>query len=1369
MKNFSARILIVKFLFLSFPFCMVGQIISYNFNHLGIEDGLNASLIWAIFQDSEGFIWFGSVRGLQRYDGKEIIQFNHNPKDSNSVIGTKVRCITQDLGGFLWIGTELGLSHYDPATKRFSNFIPEKENPNSLLKKWVVDILPDSKGQIWISYVDDGLSIFDPQTKIFAHFSTQFLPGDTTQVNVEKIFEDKDNRIWLATDNGLFLFDPDSHTSQKYFPDSDEKNVGVNCVGQLNEETLWMGTNESLFLFHMEDEYIEKVDFPNFPDPELLNGVYDGEVDKFGILWMATYAGIARYTPWTGEVDRIINDSQHNRSFPHSLLFIDNLGIIWLGGGDFGVDRINPQSAQFSYFPTSQDKLINHIAGLRTFLELEPGKLLVPQKGGLFLLDWKKGVYKPSLIEPKEFLDRWEMGVVCFMKDNQGKLWIGTHGGGIFEYDLEKRKFRNHYFLKSKIGDSFGANQIRQIFQQANGTIWVGTWWHGIFKMDPISKAYTHFLPNPDHPQSLNDPAFRKFFEDRMGNLWIGTRNGGLSKFLPESESFMAYTYQPGVENSLSNPGVFDILEDKEGILWLGTFGGGLNRFDPQKNQFISYTINDGLAGNTVYSLHPQSDSSIWLICDNGLSLFNTYSEHATTFGEEHGLQNRAINAFSPYKSPFTGHMYFEGSKGIEIFHPDSIKTDSSSPKLAFTGLEIADREIDIIPQNDSFVKSSTFYLEKSLNYIDKLKLPYSLNKIVFRFSALHYNAPEKIKYTYLLDGFDSEWQQASPINSATYTNIPPGTYVLKVKAINADGVWSKSELTLPVTITPPWYRTWWAFLLYFLFSGTISFFLYRFLLNRKMVLAETARLEELNNTKNRIFTNISHEFRSPLTAILGVAEELNEYEEAIAREEAQVLKRNGQHLLFLVNQMLDLAKLEGDQITLNWVHGDIIFFIRYIMESFHSQLRLKGIHLTLSNEQDFLEMNYDPERLMYILTNLLSNAIKFTPKNGDIFVHTYRKSLSHTGKFFIEVEDTGSGIPTSQLPFIFDRFYRGEEGLNRRTEGTGIGLAIVKEFSELMGGTVSVESELGKGTRFTLTFPIVKKESVPTQDATPFLDVIPLPISLQYPPINPQPEAIPSYASTILIVEDNPDVANYLSHCLTDTYRLEIAENGIQGKEKAFAIVPDIIISDVMMPIMDGFTLCEELKNDQRVCHIPIVLLTAKSDVPSKILGLNKGADVYLPKPFHKLELLTHIGNLLKQRLRLQRYYLRVLGLSQEEGERSLSIPESTRDDPWLRQVKKLIEENLDHNQNLVPLLCQKLGMNDYTLRRKIKALTGVSTKELIQEIRLKEAKRLLLIFSMNVSEIAYQLGFSDPDYFSKFFKKKTGLSPSAFRKQEK
>lgn len=1347
---FYALLLTMLVLFLHFiPQNSFTQEKYIRFERLGQEQQLPPSTTMCIFQDSKGLIWVGGFAGLTRYDGNDAVVYNYDPKDSFSISDNKVQGITEDEKGNLWVGTQNGLNCFDRVSEKFYRYYADAKY-GSEKNLNIEEVFADKNGFIWIITSDLKLNRFSIlKRKLVQIVGTKATKKYFTDNNVYSFYMDNQGVIWFGTDDGLMSYSCKNQLFTSYslkFSFQNSEEIGpIVSIDADSKGTLWLGTKKPLISFDPNTGSFQRHSFTDQPsgDPFYLFKVQNDQM-----LLGYNHDGLTQHDLRTNRTVYYHHDPQEPSSISHNTINCiskDNSGMIWIGTFK-GVCLFNPQSEQFKKIKLRSSTFIKDALWLRTFYELTAGQLLLWGDRGLETLDWNNNTKTKFPYQPAQNNAAWMTGVTCFFKDNKNRLWMGTTFGGLFVLNLDTKKI-THYQNDPTDANSLSSNAVRDIIQDKNGNIWVANFYDGFCRFIEETHTFKNYYRN-----DLGNRLARNLYIGRKGELWVGTR-GGLNKYDYKKDTFTRYRHDPKNPNSMSESTAFDIYEDENNIIWIGTYGGGLNKFNQRTNKFTHYTTKNGLIDNTVFCALPDKKGNLWLSTYRGIVKFNPKTEKFTNYTQKDGLLNEGYDAFSYYQSPYTGHLFFEGPQGLDIFHPDSIRPDLVVPNVVFTDFLLSNKSVNI--KREDKRTNGEFMLPESISTIKKIVLPYRFKILGFKYAATHYANPEKNQFAYKLENFDNDWQYVGNQRQATFTNLAPGKYTFRVKASNADGVWNEKDSSIHIVITPPWWRTWWAYILYALtITGIIvSIFRYqqaRWRLQAQLQLEqrEAERLKEVDALKSSLYTNITHEFRTPLTVILGANDQIRTAPEKWLEQGTAMIQRNGQQLLDLINQMLDLSKLETGKMNSSLIQGDAVAFLRYIFDSFNSLAASKALEMHFLAKKESIVMDYDPEKLLRIMNNLLSNAIKFTPPAGQIYLQVDQVA-DLGGAMEIKLRDTGIGIAENQLLHIFDRFYQVDDSATRGTEGTGIGLALVREMVKHLEGTLVVESELGLGTVFSIQLPI--------HNEAKFLD--PPPISwLELN--NPEPVVVEGGQSdkpVVLIIEDNPDVVQYLQACLADQYQVLVAKNGEEGIQKAIEMVPDAIISDVMMPLKDGFVVTAELKEHEMTSHIPIVLLTAKADVESRIQGLRRGADDYLAKPFNKEELLVRVENLIATRLKLQKRYASITQLP--EPSKDINIQ---KEDEFIQKLRQVLEQNYTEAEFKSPQFQRAMGMGRTQLHNKLKALTNLSTTEVINQFRVQKGRVLLETTSMNVSEVAYAVGYNDPKYFSERYFEVFKMRPS-------
>ena len=1339
---------------------------NWHVEQIPVEDELGSNGIKAIAEDKEGFIWLASNNGIARYDGYTYKNYPAISGDSTSLNHGRTGAAFVDHQGILWVGTRVGINRYIPECDCFKQYNPADEVPNTVPDGEVNGIAEDQNKQMWVASQHGGLYRYDREADRFERFL--YRPEDPIDLSNDQaraILCDKDGFIWVGTGEpfvpsitggGLIRFHPETGTAKRYVHDpADAFSLIDNRISALLQDSrgrIWVGSCDSgVQLYDPEkDRFIRMAPgtsevyarsagmapWSACPHIRILHE------DQWGGIWVGNFnGGLYRFDAAGGAPRLFAHDPEQPNGLTNNLVwafFEDSQGRFWLGNMSGGGYKIDPWQKKFQAHFLEE--------GISAVYEspAEPGVI--------WLGVWEKGVYRwdrrtndyrhfyktsPAAAGPASDV------VFRFFEDKNNNLWLATDNG-LSLLDRNTGRFI-HYPITTPNG---GAVSILAIHEDREGVLWLGTWGQGFYAFDRSNGTYKHYaLPHIGGKEgNTYNQSVYAVHEDTQGRLWLGTWMEGLYYFDVEALRF---------ERHLEGIGVRTIYEHEPGRFWLGTGNDGLIEYAPEQGILRSFNTTDGLSGNKVYAILEDKDQVLWMSTNQGVSSFDPRTETFVQYDKEDGLPSLGFYDFSALKAS-DGTFYFGSLKGLASFKPEQAMKHFALPTMNIQDIRIFDRsyrkgEVD-----------STFSWLPELP--EQLSLPYDQNELTFEYVGLHYTMPELNQYRHRLIPYERQWVEAGTKRATRYTNLGPGAYQFQVIASNSDGLWAETPATINILIRPPWWATWWAYLLYVLFAGLSLYGIYRFQKRRWALQASlereqeaSGRLKELDEFKSRFYANITHEFRTPLTVIQGLADQIRENPRWKITERTGLIKSNSQKLLQLINQMLDLSKLEAGKLEPNYIQGDIIKYLSYLIESFHSLAFTRSITISFYSHTGSLRMDYDPEKCQQIVSNLISNAIKFTPVYGKISVVAKEIAESSQGNWLeVSVMDTGTGIPPEQLSRIFDRFYQApgySSPLGGSREGAGIGLALTKELLYLMGGGIEVQSEVGKGTCFTFRLPVRHEAKIEATDrilqtAAPAA-AIALPMTG-----NSRKAGTVADAPIVLVVEDNPDVIYYLRECLEGRYRVLEARNGQEGIDKALETIPDLVVSDVMMPEMDGFEFCRTLKTEERTNHIPVILLTAKVTQEDKLEGLAHGADAYLTKPFQKEELLVRVAKLLELRRQLQQKYQSANGHARE--------PE----DAFLRKARQIVEANLEEPDFGVEQLSRELGLSRVQVYRKIKALTDRSTSRYIHIARLDKAYGLLKNPELNISEVAYRVGFKDPSHFSRAFSQYFGMPPNETRK---
>jgi signal transduction histidine kinase/ligand-binding sensor domain-containing protein/DNA-binding response OmpR family regulator len=1390
----------ILFFLLAHSYILLPQTPDLQFEHLTVEEGLSHNHVTSIIQDSSGFMWFGTLEGLNRWDGHTFKFFNWDPTDSNSLSTFQVWALLQASSGKIWVGTGGGLNLYDPGTEKFTRYEFDENNPNSLSHDYIHDLYQDKSGNLWIATYF-GLNRYNPDSNNF----TRFIPdsGETEQNRsynlIESLYPYQDGKILLGTTAGLLIFDPNTTQFERVpCPYEIPENPVVTWWWPIDkiitdhQGLLWVGMRSGgLVKFDLESGHAQVFshDFakpPNFS----ANNVTALCETRDGILWAGTsVAGLNRLDPGSQRFTVYKHNDKDNKSLSSSqisALYEDKQGNLWIGTWDKGVNLLAKWRKQFHRYPNDPaDPNSIGDCEITDICEDHQGNLCIATYGcNLSVMNPKTGnitKYVKDVNDPKSISQAYIRSVYC---DHSGTLWIGARKlnrldpltNGFIKYQNDPNDPHSHVYAS-----------IIAFYEDRDGTLWIGTDGEGLERFDRSRETFHRYPHDTKKPYNFIDKFVFSIYQDHLGILWFSTTIG-LCRYHMDgngNERFFAYRHNASDPYHFSRDATYDIHEDTNGQLWLAT-NSGLSLFDREGDSIRVFRARKDYPLNfPVYIIREDDHKNLWLRTNQGLVKFNPENRSYRIYDERDGLINcksvyAGIRAFCQSKA---GIMYYGCANDIVYFHPDSIKENPDKPKVQLTNFLLFNHPMPIGPQS---------VLKKSITLTKTIHLSYNQNNISFEFSALDFTAPDKNQYAYKMDGIENEWVYCENRNYANYTNLDPGQYIFQVKGSNNDGVWNEVGTSVTIIITPPWWKTNWVYGLYLLLIVSLIYGIYRFQMNRikmthqlEMEHLHAEKLEEVDRMKSHFFANISHEFRTPLTLILGPMERLlTRYVDEDSHQELKIMQRSALRLHRLINQLLDLSKLEAGRMTLQVRQENIINLLRSFVQAFESQAKMKNIQLFFKADRNNISGYIDREKLETIVNNLLSNSFKFTPEGGKVTVKMFNphsiSPLYIRGEkggavrcIQISVSDTGSGIPADSLPHIFDRFYQADNSYTRDEEGSGIGLALTKELVEFHKGKISVSSELGKGTTFIIWLPLAKEyytaeEIVDLDEADDRgnrrletgdrkLEIFPE-SNRRERPIGKKIKASRKSLPIVLIVEDNADMRTYIRTNLENAYRIIEAEDGEKGFKKSATALPDLVISDVMMPKMDGFQLCAKLKTDQRTSHIPVVLLTARAAAEDRIGGLETGADDYIIKPFNARELLVRVRNLIEQRRKLRERY-RKEGILKPQD-----IAVTSTDQKFLQRALEIIESHFSDENFGVEAFGREIGMSRVQLHRKLRALTDHSTGQFIRTLRLNRAARLLAKHHGNVTEVAYEVGFKNLSYFAKCFHEQFGVNPHAY-----
>jgi signal transduction histidine kinase/DNA-binding response OmpR family regulator/ligand-binding sensor domain-containing protein len=1333
---------------------------SNPYESISIAQGLSQGMVFDILQDKEGFIWIATKNGLNRYDGYDFKVFSNDPYNSHTLSSNTIIKLFEDSKGRIWAGTEnAGVNIYDKKDGKFYRITHNASDPRSLSGNVIryIEEMPD--GRMLVSADETGLNIVELNNNFFEKGASPVVTRLTLPNNAQVygMGKDKNGTMWVGgLDGSVYRFDPLNNSFIKlnngqllnngYFtPDG-----GILISGDL----FLLDGKDVYPLFDINKTPAGNIIFRPKEKPWINHHreVYFYDVSK----WEA-----GKPMQWDVQLPvatRVI--------YP---FIIDRSGMIWTGTVGYGLRKYNTAASKFkAQFPHYSVRWI--IPGV---------------SNNIFVGDYAYGWRKLKNDSTEQYPFRKISSVTQidnFIIARTGEYWIKSDDKGYFKYNPSSGKLtpipQINYF--------YGEGDKQPMLEDSKGNIWFAGLGGKFTRLNPATGRIDSFGVNTNTSKPILSKAIcTALYEDKQGVFWVGTQEGFAKVTFGDIENerpqIKWYYNNSNNRNSLNYNNTSCFIDDPAEpgkYLWICTKGGGLNRLNKNTDDFFHLTSKEGLPDDVVYGILPDDAGNIWGSTNRGIFCLTANKDKDSTrwvfrnFTKAYGLQDDEFNTGAYAKLP-NGDLAFGGVNGLNIFNPKEILGAGFTPNVFVTTIMVnnspvtAGDETGVLQNNIEETKSIT------LNHLQDI--------LTLEFSSLDFTAPNQNRYRYQLEGADKDWIESGPRRTATYLHLPPGKYTFKVQGSNSQGIWSDKIAELKITVLPPWWRTWWAYAVYILVIILIIRAYFKFSINRAKLKSqlfveqnEAKRAKELDTLKTQLYTNITHEFRTPLTVILGMAHQVASKPDEHLKSGTEMIIRNGENLLNLVNEMLDLSKLESGKMSLQLVQGDVINFLRYIVESFHSLAESQNKQLHFLSEIDSLHIAYDPEKMRQIIANLLSNALKFTPEKGNIYLSVNESmptGIEDQSSLVIKVKDTGIGIPENQMQYIFDRFHQLDNSHTRKTEGTGIGLALTRELVKLMEGEIFVKSPptgANKGSEFTVILPF-KRLAVETEITYPDGRIV---LQQKTNGVTENKNEIINENTDngkplILLVEDNADVVAYTASCLPD-YRLAVGKDGMEGLEIAVDMIPDLIITDVMMPFMDGFELCQKLRKDERTSHIPIIMLTAKADRASKMEGLERGADVYLEKPFNREELLLRIKKLLELRKQLQQYYLKKAGLS----DKPVAIPATADDkieDVFVKKVREAVEAHLSDFNFTVEQLCKYVFMSHSQLHRKLDALTGCSPNKFIRIIRLNKAKELLKDPLNSISDIALDCGYNDPGYFSRVFKQENTITPQEWRSKNK
>lgn len=1300
-----------------------------------------------------------------------------NIQTQNGLSNDDVNCIFKDSHGFMWFGTASGLNRYDGYTVKI--FHSQRPDTTALRDNYVQDIQEDSHGNLWIC-AGDTYSVYNPVNECFTWFGLNEarklgLPAEPKQIFIQG------KRIWfVVNDNSIYMLDGDRR-AEKIAETTPGYAVTDIAAMHGSEDIAAVNASGELFVINPKGGVISggkspmsqpnAAEFFIFPDQ-------DGNIWSFSVFGVACFN--LRSSQWLQK-----NICRELNGMSVKTITQDELGRIWFGTDNNGIYILDKDD--------SVERLRNNPSDGYSLPNNTIKTIYNSKDGGIWVGTYKKGVsvYYPSEYKfssrtiadvncitrnPNEYSSVWvgtdhsglmkyncstgevtpigdpddvnHHAITSLMSDSKGNLWIGTYQDGLKKYSNGKFEYWN-------TDNGLASNNIWAILEGNDGKIWLGTLDGGLQIYDPSDKSFRTFdITNSE----INSDFINTLAKGRDGSIYAGTTYG-IVRISPVDYSITGYKGSRKDEKDFSNLNINQIVVDSRGLLWVGT-REGLEVYDLKSDTLYNVSLSERFPNPFILGIIEGSDHSMWVTVGN--EIFNIavmddapdkqFSFDVKSYGTHDGILSGTFNQRSMCLLP-SGELLAGSLEGILTINPEKITLNTNRPKVVFTGLAIKNIPITVGRDYDG-----TVILPEALDYTDKVNLEYDHNDLTIYFATDNYSNSDHTIYKYRLDGFDDDWITCvTGTHHATYTNLPPGSYTFAVKAINADGVESDEARTVRIIISAPWWASWWAKLIYAIIillsvAGIVIYYHRRSLARLRQRQQEelAKKAEELNQLKFRFFTNISHELRTPLTLILSPVESMlkeNPQDKNLRR--LNTIRTNAHRLLYLVNQLLDFRKNEMAGLTLHLSEGDMIASIKNACDSFKELTDRRDIALEFEPSCDRLDMSYDNDKFTKILLNLLSNAVKYTPDGGRI---TVRLTKEGDSQVVVSVADTGKGISDDDKQHIFERFYRGSDTSDLNT-GTGIGLSLVYEYTKLHGGSVEVGDNAPRGTVFSVILPMREVSATTGHLATEKEE----PRETVTESQAAEPHENSGDRPKVLFVDDNHDLIEFLKDEFNDIYDISVAYNGVEAMELINHTTFDLVVTDLMMPEMDGIEFSRRLKSDSSTVDIPLIMLTAKQDMGSIIEGLTLGADDYITKPFN--------NDILALKIK------RLIGLKQKGLKRTLIDPTPSKieitslDEQLIEKAVKYVEDNISRSDLSVEELARQMGMSRVHLYKKISALTGKSPIEFIRLLRLKRATQFLAESQLTIAEIAYRLGFNNPKYFSKYFKEEFGILPSEYQ----
>jgi signal transduction histidine kinase/ligand-binding sensor domain-containing protein/DNA-binding response OmpR family regulator len=1358
-----------------------GQIHSQNLiKKWNVKDGLSQGVVNCITQDNQSLIWFATEDGLNRFDGYSFKIFRYKPEEPTSIPDNFIQHLCKDSDGNLWVSSRQGLLQFDPYHETFSLYKYDFKNKEHYAFNDVSHISEGSKGNLWIAWYGSGFASFDKRTKTFTPYTPETLQGLRGEKTVS-LYEDKFGLLWVGTqDGGVNVFQLANGKALKKVENLSDNTThassNIHCFAEDKLGNIWIGTSSGLMIYKRHENQFYLFQNKNFAVSGL--NIMSLLIDADDNLWVGTQgSGLfhldLRQFNTRPLSDFIFSKIKNLNDFDISKrtiqsIYQDKEENLWVGTFGDGVYFMSSARQHFIKIqkPVYDNNAVSYIPYYGMCYDQQGALWLGTDGNGLFKSDINGNTLRHYSVESTNGVLK-DNAILSALHDTGGDLWFGTYSHGILKYLKGKDTFVN-YRYKQQDGKKSGGNDVRVLYEDSKKNIWVGTNRGGLCILNKSGNNYTN---PPNFKGALIDGDVRAIAEDSDGNLWIGFYGDGIH-FYSSATKKITRLFNGSNEPLLKSDIVFAVKADRFGRIWIGTGGGGLCLYNPKQNKFQRFTEKDGLSNNTIYSILIDHKENVWVTTNSGVSKFDLNENRFYNYDVSDGLQEGQFNPGSALYNEIGGFMCLGGTYGLNILYPDQITEQLSNTEVLLSGFSLFNKPVKV---NDS--SEGKPILTEVINRTKEIILAHDQNVLTFDFVGLNYSYPEKNKYAYKLDGLDDTWNYVGNERTATYRYVKPGKYTFKVKVSNAENKWGSNYASVKVVIAPPFWKTPFAYALYAAAIGGLGWLVFvirrrQFNLSQRLKIEKSQRKHERELVRQKLsfFTEVSHEFKTPLTLMIGPLEELLTAEPNVTStgRKLRMVYRNAHKLLNLINKLLDYRKLESGNILLKVKEDNVVEFAQEIFITFKELADHKNIRFQFQTDEPIVNLWFDKEKLEMVLNNLISNSFKYIGKGNEISISVSRENTEKypEGRAVIKIRDNGIGIPKKHLGNVFDWFHKGE---NSGTMSSGIGLALAKRLVHLHKGEIFVESTEGAGSVFSVKLPLGKEhfklEEIVQQTDEKIVseDVGEDREKLFVDNIENDSGSKKGYRS-LLIIEDDEEIREFLREYFEKEYRIFEAENGNAGLDMANQHHPDLIVSDVMMPEMDGIDFCKEIKNNIRTSHIPVILLTAKTSLTHHKEGIQTGADAYITKPFSPEILSLTVHNLLQSRENLKRFYR---NLFIQESPQVANKETNTMDEKFLQSIYDMLKANIDKPDFNINELCDVLHMSRSLVYKKVKMLTGLSPVEYTRSLRMQEAAKLLKTRQYKVFEVVYMIGFTDVKYFRQCFSKEFGCSPTDYIKQ--